>query len=95
MQVRLLLADAFCIYKFTNRDTPFMVCHFTAYLIFRVLQLIRLTDQRLPSRGAEKLELAYLWFLEQFRKIYISDQVQKTTKVIESLVVELIIGFPL
>lgn len=46
---------------------------------------MRITDERLPARGCEKLEAAYLWFLEQFRKIYISDQVQKTSKVYNKL----------
>ena len=29
----------------------------------------------------EHLEYAYLWHLEQYRKIYISDQVQRTSRV--------------
>jgi exportin-7 len=35
--------------------------------------------------GSEKLELALLSFFEQFRKIYIGDQVQKTSKVYRRL----------
>jgi exportin-7 len=35
--------------------------------------------------GCEKLELALLSFFEQFRKIYIGDQVQKTSKVYRRL----------
>ena len=42
----------------------------------RVLQLMNLTDARLQvSGGCEKLEIAMLSFFEQFRKIYVGDQV--------------------
>lgn len=51
-------------------------------LYFSVLQLMNLTDSRLAQAGNEKLELAMLSFFEQFRKIYIGDQVQKSSKVI-------------
>ena len=51
------------------------VCH------LRVLQLMNLTDSRLAQAGNERLELAMLSFFEQFRKIYIGDQVQKSSKV--------------
>jgi len=47
----------------------------------RVLRLVDLTDSRLPQSGCSKLELALLSFFEQFRKIYIGDQVQKTSRV--------------
>lgn len=50
-------------------------------LFYRVLQLMNLTDSRLTQRGSEKLELAILSFFEQFRKIYVGDQAQKTSKV--------------
>uniref|UniRef100_A0A8C5TMN1 Exportin 7 n=1 Tax=Malurus cyaneus samueli TaxID=2593467 RepID=A0A8C5TMN1_9PASS len=53
-------------------------------LVCRVLQLMNLTDSRLAQAGNEKLELAMLSFFEQFRKIYIGDQVQKSSKVIPS-----------
>ena len=33
------------------------------------------------QEGCDKLELALLSFFEQFRKIYVGDQVQKTSKV--------------
>ena len=36
-----------------------------------------LTDARLPQAGCEKLELAILSFLEQVRKMHISEQTQK------------------
>jgi len=48
---------------------------------FRVLQLMNLTDSRLSQNGCEKLDLAILSFFEQFRKIYVGDQVQKSSKV--------------
>lgn len=41
----------------------------------RVLQLMNLTDSRLNQGGCEKLELATISFFEQFRKIYVGDQV--------------------
>lgn len=49
--------------------------------LFRVLQLMNMTDSRLPQGGCEKLDLAFLSFFEQFRKIYVGDQVQKTSRV--------------
>ena len=43
---------------------------------------MNLTDLRLPQGGGlEKFELAFLSFFEQFRKIYVGDQVQKTSRV--------------
>lgn len=55
-------------------------------LACRVLQLMNLTDNRLAAGGyCEKLELSLLSFFEQFRKIYIGDQVQKTSKVYRRL----------
>ncbi|XP_023340889.1 exportin-7 [Eurytemora carolleeae] len=54
-------------------------------LVCRVLQLMQLTDSRLSEGGCEKLELALLSFFEQFRKIYIGDQIQKTSKVYRRL----------
>ena len=55
------------------------VCH------YRVLQLMNLTDSRLAQAGNERLELAMLSFFEQFRKIYIGDQVQKSSKVTQTI----------
>ncbi|KAK9872641.1 hypothetical protein WA026_018776 [Henosepilachna vigintioctopunctata] len=54
-------------------------------LVCRVLQLMNLTDARLTQGGCEKLELAMLSFFEQFRKIYVGDQVQKNSKVYRRL----------
>ncbi|XP_075159155.1 ran-binding protein 16 isoform X3 [Haematobia irritans] len=48
-----------------------------AELVIRVFQLMRLTDARLPQAGCEKLELAILSFLDQVRKMHISEQNQK------------------
>ncbi|XP_037056438.1 ran-binding protein 17 isoform X1 [Peromyscus leucopus] len=47
----------------------------------RVFQLISLMDTRLPRCTNEKIELAILWFLDQFRKTYVGDQLQRTSKV--------------
>ncbi|XP_043925027.1 ran-binding protein 17 [Protopterus annectens] len=47
----------------------------------RVFQLMNLMDSRLPQSGNEKVELAVLWFLDQFRKTYVGDQLQRTSKV--------------
>lgn len=53
--------------------------------MFRVLRLMQLTDSRLTQGGCERLELAFLSFFEQFRKIYVGDQVQKASKVYRRL----------
>ncbi|XP_012505143.1 PREDICTED: ran-binding protein 17 [Propithecus coquereli] len=47
----------------------------------RVFQLISLMDSGLPQCSNEKIELAILWFLDQFRKTYVGDQLQRTSKV--------------
>lgn len=52
---------------------------------------MNLTDSRLAQAGNEKLELAMLSFFEQFRKIYIGDQVQKSSKVIDSPLLHLVL----
>uniref|UniRef100_A0A6I8NG61 RAN binding protein 17 n=1 Tax=Ornithorhynchus anatinus TaxID=9258 RepID=A0A6I8NG61_ORNAN len=46
----------------------------------RVFQLISLMDAQLPQYSNEKVELAILWFLDQFRKTYVGDQLQRTSK---------------
>jgi exportin-7 len=46
---------------------------------------MNLTDSRLAQAGNERLELAMLSFFEQFRKIYIGDQVQKSSKVTQTI----------
>lgn len=55
-------------------------------LVVRVLQLMNFINNRLEqtnghSSCCEKLDLAVLNFFEQFRKIFIGDQVQKSSKV--------------
>ncbi|XP_052757223.1 exportin-7-B isoform X2 [Galleria mellonella] len=54
-------------------------------LVCRVLQLMNLTDSRLTRGGCEKLELAMMSFFEQFRRIYVGEQVQKNSKVYRRL----------
>ncbi|XP_076259646.1 ran-binding protein 16 isoform X2 [Rhynchophorus ferrugineus] len=54
-------------------------------LAVRVLQLMNLTDSKLTQGGCERLELAMLSFFEQFRKIYVGDQVQKNSKLYRRL----------
>ncbi|XP_064886178.1 ran-binding protein 17 isoform X2 [Columba livia] len=47
----------------------------------RVFQLMSLMDAQLPQSSNEKVELAILWFMDQFRKTYVGDQLQHTSKV--------------
>uniref|UniRef100_T1G0A4 Exportin-7/Ran-binding protein 17 TPR repeats domain-containing protein n=1 Tax=Helobdella robusta TaxID=6412 RepID=T1G0A4_HELRO len=54
-------------------------------LVCRVLKLMNETDYRLSQNRFEKLERAYISFLDHFRKIYIGDQIQKTFKVYKCL----------
>ncbi|XP_003381650.1 putative Ran-binding protein 17 [Trichinella spiralis] len=57
-----------------------------ADLICRVLQLMRLTDAVLAQRrGSARLESSYLWFLECFRKVYVSDTSRRMSKVFQKL----------
>ena len=46
---------------------------------------MNLTDSQLSQRGSEKLELSILSFFEQFRKMYVGDQAQKTSKVLSRI----------
>lgn len=54
-------------------------------LVVRVLQLMNFINNRLEQTNGhsccEKLDLSVLNFFEQFRKIFIGDQVQKSSKV--------------
>ncbi|KAA0703852.1 Exportin-7 [Triplophysa tibetana] len=66
-------------------------------LVCRVLQLMNLTDSRLAQAGNEKLELAMLSFFEQFRKIYIGDQLYRRLSEVlglndETMVLSVFIG---
>ncbi|KAJ8026013.1 Exportin-7 [Holothuria leucospilota] len=54
-------------------------------LVCRVLQLMNITDAKLSSGGSEKLDLAMLSFFEQFSKIYLGNQVQKSSKLYRTL----------
>ncbi|KRX20843.1 Exportin-7-A [Trichinella nelsoni] len=57
-----------------------------ADLICRVLQLMQLTDAVLTQRrGSARLESSYLWFLECFRKVYVSDTSRRMSKVFQKL----------
>eukprot|EP00794_Sanderia_malayensis_P005744 gene5744-6446_t len=59
---------------------------FDAELCCRVLTLMNLTDSKLSEgRVGARLELGLLTFFEQFRKIYIGDQVNKSSKVYQVL----------
>ncbi|KAF2366896.1 Armadillo-type fold [Trinorchestia longiramus] len=50
-------------------------------LVCRVLQLMNLTDSCLmQGDGCERLEIATISFFDQFRKIYVGDQVHKFSK---------------
>ncbi|XP_069932513.1 ran-binding protein 17 isoform X3 [Oryctolagus cuniculus] len=51
----------------------------------RVFQLISLMDTGLPQCSNEKIELAVLWFLDQFRKTYVGDQLQRTSKMVKQV----------
>lgn len=42
---------------------------------------MNLVDSRIAQYACEKLDLAILSFFEQFRKIYVGDQVPKMSKV--------------
>ncbi len=58
---------------------------FDGELVVRVLQLMNFINNQLEQTNGnfccEKLDLAMLNFFEQFRKIFIGDQVQKSSKV--------------
>ena len=79
-------AEAFLNFVKDETRSPvveFKECHSTPEC--RALQLMQLTDNRLSQGGCDKLELALLSFFEQFRNIYIGDQVQKTSRVYRRL----------
>jgi len=55
-------------------------------LVIRVLQLMELTDNRLSNgNGVASIESSILYFFEQFRKVYIGEQVQKISKIYKRL----------
>ena len=60
--------------------------HWDGELVSRVIQLMRLTDRQLEqNRCDEKLELAVLFFLEQFRRIFVGDQIHRGSKLYQRL----------
>lgn len=69
-------------YSFGNSEEHDM---YDGELVVRVLQLMNFINNRLEQTNGhsccEKLDLALLNFFEQFRKIFIGDQVQKSSKV--------------
>lgn len=73
--------NIFLIHVEKNESSNAFIRYYMCVFPFRVLQLMNLTDSRLAQAGNERLELAMLSFFEQFRKIYIGDQVQKSSKV--------------
>ena len=58
-------------------------------LVVRVLQLMTFINNRLEQsnghESSEKLDLAMLNFFDQFRKIFIGDHVQKSSKVYQRM----------
>lgn len=56
-------------------------------LVCRALKLMEMSDGRLATGGTGdiKLEVAFIYLLDQFRKIYVSDQIQKLSKVYDRL----------
>ncbi|VDK52307.1 unnamed protein product [Gongylonema pulchrum] len=63
-------------------------------MICRVLKLMELSDSRLATGTARNLQLetAFLYMLDQFRRIYVSDQIQITSKVYERMEKNLGVG---
>lgn len=62
---------------------------FDGELVVRVLQLMTFINNRLEQsnghESSEKLDLAMLNFFDQFRKIFIGDHVQKSSKVYQRM----------
>ncbi|KAI1720846.1 galactoside-binding lectin domain-containing protein [Ditylenchus destructor] len=65
-------------------------------VVSRVWKLMRVTDTHLSAQQQAttdmQLEFAYLYLMDEFRKAYISDQIQRESRVYEKLNVELGIG---
>uniref|UniRef100_A0A915D4X1 Exportin-7/Ran-binding protein 17 TPR repeats domain-containing protein n=1 Tax=Ditylenchus dipsaci TaxID=166011 RepID=A0A915D4X1_9BILA len=62
---------------------------FDGEVVSRVWKLMKLTDANLQAGRADsenvQLEFAYLYLLDEFRKAYISDQIQRESRVYEKL----------
>lgn len=53
----------------------------TCYVCCRVLQLMSVNDLHLATHASNHLDLSFLSFFEQFRKIYVGDSIQKNSQV--------------
>lgn len=58
-------------------------------LVCRVLQLMSLNDANLATHSSNHLDLAFVSFFEQFRKIYVGDSIQKNSQVYQALAEQL------
>ncbi|KRY77853.1 Exportin-7-A, partial [Trichinella pseudospiralis] len=56
-----------------------------ADFICRIFQLMQFSDSVLAQRRCSRLESGYLWFLECFRKVYVSDTSRRMSKVFQKL----------
>ena len=59
---------------FHNRKVP-------SSNIFSVLRLMQISDSRLEQRGSKNLEIGFIFFFDQFRRIYIGEQVNRPSSV--------------
>eukprot|EP00927_Polykrikos_kofoidii_P004360 TRINITY_DN11721_c0_g1_i1.p1 TRINITY_DN11721_c0_g1~~TRINITY_DN11721_c0_g1_i1.p1 ORF type:complete len:1091 (-),score=216.08 TRINITY_DN11721_c0_g1_i1:82-3354(-) len=67
--------------KATRADTECAPTHVVnGELTGKVFALINMTDAQPPGTASEGLELAYLHFLEQFRKVYIGEHAKHVTQ---------------
>lgn len=75
------------VYKEADRKRGVYLRQYYSSICFRVLKLMELSDGRLSTGvpGNLKLEMAFLYTLEQFRKVYVSDQIQKLGRVYDQL----------
>ena len=49
--------------------------------IFSVLRLMQISDARLEQHGSKNLEVGFVFFFDQFRRIYIGEQVNRPSNV--------------
>ncbi|KFD56254.1 hypothetical protein M513_03032 [Trichuris suis] len=72
----------FVAFRFVFQFSP----DFQTRRCFRVLQLIRVTgSSQTQHRFSKTIEMAYLWFLHQFRKTYLSDNSANSADVCEQI----------
>ena len=50
-------------------------------IIFSVLQVLQISDNRLEQHGSKNLEIGFVYFFDQFRRIYIGEQVNRPSQV--------------